>query len=92
MWGLCMTTTDRQFEFRISITKRTFWQRVRSLALWWGIPAVGAELWGVPRDLWIYVLILAIPATVVGVLTGAAVLHAVAKHRSKANDEGNASY
>jgi hypothetical protein len=86
-----MTTADGQSEFRISMAKRTFWQRVRSMALWWGIPAVGAELYGVPRNLWLYALILAIPATAVGVVTGAAILHAVAERRSKASDGGNSS-
>ena len=48
------------------------------MALWWGLPAVCAELFGAPRDLWPYVLILIIPATAVGVVAGAAILHAVA--------------
>lgn len=86
-----MTPTDGKPEFRISMPERTFWHRVRSMALWWGIPAVGAELYGVPRNLWLYVLILAIPATAVGVLTGAVILHQVATHRSKAADGNNSS-
>jgi len=73
-----MTTTDGKSEFRISIPERTFWQRLRSMALWWGLPAVCAELFGAPRDLWPYVLILVIPATAVGVVTGAVILHAAA--------------
>jgi hypothetical protein len=78
-----MTTTDGKFDFHISIAKRTFWQRVRSLAIWWGIPAVGAELGGVPRDLWGYVVILAVPATAAGVIAGAAILHAAAARQNK---------
>jgi hypothetical protein len=53
------------------------------MALWWGIPAVCVELFWVPRDLWLYALILIVPATAVGVVTGAAMLHLAAARRSK---------
>ena len=49
------------------------------------------ELIPIERDLWLYVLILVIPATAVGVMTGAAILHVAAARRSKANNEGNSS-
>jgi hypothetical protein len=74
---------------RISIPKRTFLQRLRSMALWWGIPAACAELFWVPRSLWLYALIFIIPATAVGVVTGAIILHVAAARRSKASDESN---
>jgi hypothetical protein len=87
-----MTTTNGMpEEVRISIPERTFLQRVRSMALWWGIPAVCVELFGVPRNLWLYVLILAIPATALGVVAGAAILHVAAARRNKASDGGNSS-
>jgi hypothetical protein len=87
-----MTTTNGMPEkARISIPERTFLQRLRSMALWWGIPAACAELFWVPRNLWLYALILIIPATVVGVVTGAVILQVAAARRSKASDEGNAS-
>jgi len=41
--------------------------------------------------LWLYALILIIPATAVGVVTGAVILHAAAARQSKASDEDNAS-
>jgi hypothetical protein len=86
-----MTTSGMAGKIRISVPNRTFSQRLRSQALWWGVPAACAELFWVPRNLWLYALIFIIPATAVGVVTGAAVLHAVAKHRSKASDEGSPS-
>jgi hypothetical protein len=61
------------------------------MALWWGIPAACVELFWVPRNLWLYALILVIPATAVGVVTGAVILHVVAAHQSKASDGGNSS-
>ena len=70
-------------EVRISIANRTFLQRLRSVALWWGIPAIWVELFGVPRNLWLYALIFIIPATAVGILTGAAILHMAATRRNK---------
>lgn len=73
-----MTINGMPGEIRMSVPNRTFSQRLRSQALWWGVPAACAELFWVPRSLWLYALILIIPATVVGVLTGAAVLHVVA--------------
>jgi hypothetical protein len=53
------------------------------MALWWGIPAVCVELFGVPRDLWLYALIFVIPASAVGVVTGATILHMAATRRNK---------
>lgn len=60
-------------------------QRLGSTALWYGIPAVCVELFGIPRNLWPYVLIYVLPATAVGVVTGAALEHAAATRRSKAS-------
>ncbi len=68
--------------FHISMPKRTFWQRLRSMALWWGVPSVIVELFWIPRELWLYALIFLIPATAVGVVTGALILHAVAGRRN----------
>ncbi|WP_157466883.1 hypothetical protein [Edaphobacter aggregans] len=60
-------------------------QRLGSTALWYGIPAVCVELFGIPRNLWPYVLIYVLPATAVGVVTGAVIEHAVVTRRSKAS-------
>lgn len=78
-------------EVTFGIAKRTFWKRVRSMAIWWGIPAVGAELCGVPRNLWVYVLMLAIPATAAGVIAGAAILRSAAARQNKDSDGGTSS-
>ncbi len=48
--------------------RRTFRQRLLSNALWWGIPMVAAELIGVPVRYWVWVVILALPVTALGVL------------------------
>lgn len=47
---------------------RTFGQRLFSNALLWGIPMLAAELIGVLKNLWVWVVILVAPATAVGVL------------------------
>jgi hypothetical protein len=73
----------------ISIPQRTFGHRLRSMAVWWGIPAVCVELFWVPRDLWLYALIFVVPATAVGVVTGATILHVAAARRSKKSIEGD---
>jgi hypothetical protein len=91
MRGSSMTTNEMPGKFRISVPNRTFSQRLRSQALWWGVPAACAELFWVPRNLWLYALIFIIPATAVGVVTGAVILHVAAARRSNASDEGNAS-
>jgi hypothetical protein len=36
--------------------------------MWWGIPMLLLELVGIPWRLWIYILLLAFPATAVGVV------------------------
>jgi membrane protein implicated in regulation of membrane protease activity len=73
----------------IFIPQKPFGQRLRSMAVWWGVPAVLVELFWVPRDLWLYALILIIPATVVGVVTGAALLHIAATRRSQKSNDDN---
>jgi len=53
----------------------TFAQRLGDLAIWWGIPMVLLELVGVPWRLWIFILLIALPATALGVLCFAALEH-----------------
>ena len=91
MPGSSMTTSGMPGKIRISVPKRTFSQRLRSQALWWGVPAACAELFWVPRNLWLYALILIIPATAVGVVTGAVILHIAAAPLSNPSDEGSPS-
>lgn len=56
-------------------SEKTFLRRLKSIALWWGIPALGVELIAVPRHLWIDVLIFILPATAAGVFSGALIQH-----------------
>jgi len=55
--------------------KLTFSQRLWRVALFWGVPMVCLELIGIPRHLWDTVLVLVIPATVIGVFAGAVLEH-----------------
>jgi hypothetical protein len=73
-------------KIQVLTPKRTFVQRLRSITLWWGLPSICVELFGVPRHLWVYALPLIVPATVVGVVAGALVLHVVAARRNRAED------
>ena len=45
-----------------------FPRRLLKVAIYWGIPMVCVELIGIPRHLWGSVLILVVPATLVGVV------------------------
>ncbi|HEX3435916.1 MAG TPA: hypothetical protein VHT24_04040, partial [Pseudacidobacterium sp.] len=81
--GLSMATNQVSGQIQPLKPKKTFAQRLGSTTLWWGIPAVCVELFGIPRTLWPYVLIYVLPATAVGVITGAAIEHAAARRRSK---------
>jgi hypothetical protein len=47
--------------------KKTFLQRLGATALFWGLPAMCLELIGAPRQYWGWILLFALPATVVGV-------------------------
>ena len=54
----------------------TFGQRLRNIAIWWGIPMLLLELWGIPWRLWVFMLLIAFPATALAVLFSAALEHA----------------
>ena len=68
-----------RFPFTISRTGKnlTFAQRLRHVALWWGIPMLLLELVGIPWRLWIFILLIAFPATALGVLCSAAIEHLI---------------
>jgi len=51
--------------------KRTFPQRLRDQTLFWGIPVLCLELIGMPMRGASSVLLIAIPATILGVFVGA---------------------
>jgi hypothetical protein len=63
--------------FSISRTGKTmtFAQRLRNVAIWWGIPMLLLELVGIPWRLWIFILLIAFPATAIGVLCAATLEH-----------------
>jgi len=48
--------------------KKTFLQRLGSVALFWGLPAMCLELIGIPRQGLGSVLLIEVPATIVGVV------------------------
>jgi hypothetical protein len=64
--------------FTISRTGKnlTFAQRLRNIAIWWGIPMLLLELVGIPWKLWVFMLLIAFPTTALGVLCVAALEHA----------------
>jgi hypothetical protein len=66
---------EKKYPMISSRSSKTFGQRLRSTALWWGLPMLCAELIGVPRSLWGYVVVFALPATMAGVFGWAALEH-----------------
>ena len=59
----------------------TFAQRLRNIAIRWGIPMLLLELVGIPWRLWIFMLLIAFPTTALGVLCAAALEHAYFAHK-----------
>ena len=66
-----------RFPFTISRTGKnmTFAQHLQNVAIWWGIPVLLLELVGIPWRLWIFMLLIAFPATALTVLCIAALEH-----------------
>jgi hypothetical protein len=58
----------------------TFAQRLRNMAIWFGIPMWLLELVGIPTRLWPLTLLIAFPVTALGVLCAAALEHAYFSH------------
>jgi hypothetical protein len=58
----------------------TFAQRLRNIAIWFGIPMWFLELVGVPWRLWPFTLLIALLVTALGVLCAAALEHAFFSH------------
>ena len=74
-------------KFKISVRQnQTFLQRFNRNALWWGIPMVCLELIGVPLWGWLTVLLIAVPATLGGVLAGTAIEHLLVSALARRND------
>ncbi len=64
---------------------QTFLQRFKREAIWWGIPMVCLELIGVPVFGWLLVLVIAVPATLVGVFVMAVIEHLLVSAIAKRN-------
>jgi hypothetical protein len=61
-------------------SQKTFMQRLRSTALFWGVPLLCLELIGIPRQGQGSVLLIEIPATMVGVLVFALIEQGVVRY------------
>jgi hypothetical protein len=66
--------------------ERTFFQRFTRVAIFWGIPMVFLEFIGIPRSSWGTVLVLVVPATLVGVLAGATIEHLLVSRIKKKSE------
>ncbi len=51
-----------------TIRKMTFAQRLVHNAIWWGIPLLLLELWGIPGESWIFILLIGLLPATLGVL------------------------
>jgi hypothetical protein len=66
--------------------KQTFSERFTRAMIFWGIPMVCLEFIGIPRSAWGSVLVMVVPATLVGVLAGAIIEHFLVSHIEKKNE------
>jgi anaerobic C4-dicarboxylate transporter len=66
--------------------KQTFRQRLMRGAIEWGIPMVFLECIGIPMFGWFTVLVMVVPATLVGVLAVAVIGHFFVSHVANANE------
>jgi hypothetical protein len=74
-------------KLKISVRKdRTFLQRFNENALWWGIPMVGLELISVPLWGWLTVLVIAIPATLAGILVETGIEYLLIRTLARRNE------
>jgi hypothetical protein len=72
---------------KISVRQdRTFLRRFNENALWWGIPMVGLDLFCVPLWGWLTVLVIAIPATLAGVLAKTGIEHLLVRTLARRNE------
>jgi hypothetical protein len=66
----------------------TFSERFVHVAVLWGIPMVALELIGISWKSWGIILILAVPATLVGVLVFTAIEHWFYSPERRTHDNG----
>jgi hypothetical protein len=74
-----------KLSIRRTTKKIAFPRRLLNVTIYWGIPMVCLELIGIPRHLWGSVLIVVIPATLVGVVAGALLEHYFVSRIKKAS-------
>jgi hypothetical protein len=61
-------------------SKKTFMQRLRATAIYWGLPVMCLELIGIPRQAWGLILLIELPATVVGVFIFTLIEYGIVRH------------
>jgi hypothetical protein len=66
----------------------TFLQRLGQDALWWGIPMVCVDFIVVPLVGWSTVLVIAIPATIAGVLAKTGIEYLLVRALARRNEIG----
>jgi hypothetical protein len=71
-------------------SKKTFAQRLGNIALFWGLPMLCLELIGLPTQGLGSVLLIAVPATMVGVVVGAIIEWCVVRYIQRTRLEGKA--
>jgi len=76
---------DRVRLLRLTLKKKTFMQRFGVIAIFWGLPCICVELIGIPRQAWGLILLIEIPATLIGVLTFILILQGMAQYIQRHN-------
>jgi anaerobic C4-dicarboxylate transporter len=66
--------------------KQTFSQRFMRATIFWGVPMVCLEFIGIPKSAWGTVLVMVVPATLLGVLAGAIIEHLFVSRIEKKNE------
>jgi len=82
-------TSKEAITMKLSIRqdkKQTFFQRFIRMTITWGVPMVCLEFIGIPRSSWGTVLVMAVPATLVGVLAGAMIEQSFVSRIEKKNE------
>jgi hypothetical protein len=70
-------------------SKKTFLQRLRDTALFWGLPSMCLELVGIPRQGLGSVLLIEVPATILGVFAFTLIELGVVRYIQRINRSPN---
>jgi hypothetical protein len=91
---LVLTLLAANVEWKMSYfqksSKKTFLQRLGSVALFWGLPALCLELIGIPRQGLGSVLLIAVPVTILGVFVFALIELGVVRYIQRNFMDGKA--